>query len=187
MSIPKSAQKVFKGIIFDVYHWQQKMYDGSFKTFEKLKRQDTVVIVATVGDRIVLLKQQQPDRKEWYYDLPSGRMDKAGETPKKAALRELREETGLKPKRIKLWKTYSPSGKVIQKVYFFVASDCTQVSAQQLDAGEKISVLYLEYEDFLKVSDSPHCYFGPFLAEVLMARIHPERKRQLKAAIFGSV
>ncbi len=38
MKIPPNAKRVFKGIIFDVYQWQQKMFDGSKETFEMLKR-----------------------------------------------------------------------------------------------------------------------------------------------------
>src|SRR5258708_26560324 len=97
MKIPKVAKQVFKEQIFQVYQWQQKMFDGSFKTFEKIKRQDTVVIIPIVGNKIVILKQKQPNTG-WYYSEPSGRMDKANESPKAAALRELLEETVLGPK-----------------------------------------------------------------------------------------
>lgn len=35
--IPSFAKKVFKGIMFDVYQWQQKMFEGKLETFEKMK------------------------------------------------------------------------------------------------------------------------------------------------------
>ena len=183
MPIPKQAKKVFKGVIFDVYQWQQKMFDGSFATFERVIRQNTVVIIAIVKNKIVVVRQKQPGT-DWFYDLPSGRMDKKGESPKQAALRELKEETGLLPKKIKLWKTYSPSGKVIQNVYFFVAEDCVKVSAQQLDPGEKIQVLYKTFEEFLKMSDNPRCFFGPLMIDVLLARIHSKNYGYLKKSFF---
>lgn len=37
MKLPPQAKKVFTGQIFDVYQWEQEMYDGSFETFEMLK------------------------------------------------------------------------------------------------------------------------------------------------------
>ena len=36
MSIPNHAKKVFAGKTFDVYHYEQKMFDGSTQIFEKL-------------------------------------------------------------------------------------------------------------------------------------------------------
>lgn len=183
MTIPAKAKKVFKGIIFDVYQWPQKMFDGSITTFERVVRQNTVVIIAIIKNKVVLVKQMQPGTG-WYYDLPSGRMDKKGESPKNAALRELLEETGLKPKTIRLWKTYSPSGKVWQKVYFFVAQDCKIVAKQKLDPGEKIKVSYLNFDDFLKASDNPACFLGPLMIDVLLARIHKPNYDYLKKSFF---
>jgi ADP-ribose pyrophosphatase YjhB (NUDIX family) len=185
MSLPKNAKKVFEGIIFDVFQWPQKMFDGSIATFEKIVRENTVVVVPIIGNKIVILKQKQPGFN-WYYDLPSGRMDKLGESPKQAALRELREETGLVPKKIKLWKTYKPSGKVLQKVYFFIAYDCSKGYEQKLDPGEKIQVGYKTFEEFLKLSDHPRCFLGPLMIDVLLARIHKQNHTYLKNAFFNS-
>lgn len=186
MPIPKHAKRVFKGIIFEIYQWPQKMFDGSVAIFERARRINTVVIIATAGNKIVLLKQQQPGNG-WYYDLPSGRMDKAGESPKAAALRELREETSLKPEKLKLWKVYSPGGKVSQKVYFFVAQNCKKVSEQKLDPGEKIQVFYKNFEDFLKLSDHRRTFFGPLIIDVLLARVHPQNRSYLKKVFFGDL
>lgn len=185
MPIPKKAKKVFKGIIFDVYQWPQKMFDGSYATFERVIRQNTVVIIATVKNTLVIVKQKQPGT-DWFYDLPSGRMDKKGESPKAAALRELKEETGLEPKTIKLWKTYSPSGKVLQNIYFFIAEDCKIVSKQNLDAGEKITVLHKTFDEFLKFSDHPKCFLGPLMIDVLLARIHKGNYEYLRKSFFGN-
>ena len=43
--VPADADKVFEGVIYDVYHWDQTLYDGSKAKFEMLKRPDTVVII----------------------------------------------------------------------------------------------------------------------------------------------
>lgn len=34
MKIPSTAKRVFKGIIFDVYRWEQEMFDETTSTFE---------------------------------------------------------------------------------------------------------------------------------------------------------
>ncbi len=183
-AIPRQAKRVFKGVIFDVYQWPQKMFDGTTKTFEKVRRQNTVVVIASIGKKLVVLKQQQPG-STWYYDLPSGRMDKAGEQPRAAAARELLEETGLAARSLKLWRTYSPSGKVVQNVYFYIATDCRKARGQQLDSGERITVSTVGFDQFLKLSDHPKAFFGPLMIDLLLARIHPENYRYLKNAFFG--
>jgi hypothetical protein len=44
-----------------VYHWEQEMFDGSTKIFEKLKRNDTVDIIALSQDgEIFVLEEKQP-------------------------------------------------------------------------------------------------------------------------------
>lgn len=177
------GKKVFSGIIFDIYQWPQKMFDGSTATFESAVRQNTVVIIPTVKNKIVILRQKQPGMN-WFYDLPSGRMDKKAETPKQAALRELLEETGMRPKNIRLWKTYSPSGKVRQKVFFFVANDCKKIAQQKLDPGEKITYQLLNFDEFLKLTDHKRCFLGPLMIDALLARIHKENYYYLKKSIF---
>lgn len=42
--IPPEADRVFRGEIYEVYQWSQKMPDGSVKTFEMLRRPDTVMV-----------------------------------------------------------------------------------------------------------------------------------------------
>ncbi|MFH1187732.1 MAG: NUDIX domain-containing protein, partial [bacterium] len=92
MKIPKSAKLKFKGIIFDVYQWEQKMFDGTYETFEMLKRPDTVEIIPVAGDKILINEQQQPNTPV-FLSLFGGRVDE-GEEPLRAAKRELLEEAG---------------------------------------------------------------------------------------------
>ena len=183
--VPKHAKRVFKGVIFDVHQWQQKMYDGKTKTFEIIKRQDTVIVIPTIGNKIVLEKQKQPAMK-WFYSVPSGRMDKEGETPRQTALRELLEETGLRPKKIRLWKKFQRTGKVIHNIYIFIANDCEKVAEMNLDGGEKITIQLLTFEQFLKLSDHPNFYEGGELSTIIFkARLNPKLKQEFKKAIFG--
>jgi ADP-ribose pyrophosphatase len=60
-NIPKHAKKVFSGIIFDVYHWEQELYDGTSTTFEALKRRGTAIVLPILyNGNILLCIQEQP-------------------------------------------------------------------------------------------------------------------------------
>ncbi|MFI5240529.1 MAG: hypothetical protein ACHQUB_02375, partial [Candidatus Saccharimonadia bacterium] len=59
-NIPENADKVFSGILFDVYQWPQTLYDGKEVTFEAVSRRPTVQVIAVKGDEIVLLHEEQP-------------------------------------------------------------------------------------------------------------------------------
>ena len=59
--IPESAKKVFTGKLFDVYQWEQELFDGSTTTFEKVKTKDIVSIIPVTTDgKIMICKQKQP-------------------------------------------------------------------------------------------------------------------------------
>ncbi len=148
--IPKNAKRVFKGVIFDVYQWQQKLFDGTFKTFEKIKRQDTVnVIPITEDGKIVLCEQEQPG-SETFVGALGGGIDN-NENPLETAKRELLEETGYEAKEFILWDSVQFIDKMDWAIYTFIAKGCKRVSNQTTDAGEKIKLLFLTFDEFLKI------------------------------------
>lgn len=151
--IPTNAECVFKGKIFEVFQWPQKMFDGSFETFEMLRRADTVKIIAIITveeahrlgfevdePQLIITKQEQP-RKEAFYDYPGGRVDIEDVDELAAAKRELLEETGLRFRDWKLIKVTQPLNKIDWLVYTFVATGLLEQVGQSLDTGEKIEVM----------------------------------------------
>lgn len=159
--VPANAKQVFKGVIFDVYQWQQELFDGSLATFEMLKRPDTVLVIAIKDDKIVVQKESQP-----YYgeslDIPGGRHDVPTEDEFDCAKRELLEETGMVFANWKLVEAYQQAHKIEAFVYVFVATDFVRQQASKPDAGEKISVKLLSFDECLhygeKAGGNALCY-----------------------------
>lgn len=148
--IPEIAKKVFQGKVFAVYQWPQIQFDGSTSTFEKVKRNDTVsVLPITADNKIVLTQQEQPGTKP-FIDSIGGEIDRH-ETPLQAAKRELLEESGYEAKEFKLWYAIQPVGKVDWAIYFFIAKQLKKVGPANLDAGEKIKLIYISFAEFLKI------------------------------------
>lgn len=148
--IPSHAKKVFQGEIFDVYQWPQKMYDGETRIFEKAKRDDSAVIIPITSDgKIIIANESQPGTKA-SIDLITGRIEE-GETALAGAKRELLEETGYQAKKWILLEAFQPVGKIDWVVYCFIAKDCKKIAEQNLDGGEKINLIYVSFDEFVKI------------------------------------
>lgn len=157
--IPAHAKKVFKGQIFDVYQWQQEMFDGTKATFEMLKRPDTLKVIAVKDDKVVVLDEQQPGHDS-FYDFPGGRHDYENESELEAAKRELIEETGMRFANWKLAKIDQPHSKIDWLVYVFVASDFVDQQDPKLDSGEKIEVKLVNLKELKALMNSPKARYN---------------------------
>lgn len=176
--IPPKAKRVFKGQIFEVWQWPQKMYDGSEHTFEALRRPNTVEIVAVAGNKIITQRQRQPHKSRPYLSLPGGRCE-AGETPLASAKREFLEETGYASKDWVLFKEENPIGKMDWIIHTFIARNCVFKQPPHLDAGEKISLRLISFEQFLRLTDDP-VYLGGFSLGSVLTRALYDKKFKAK-------
>ena len=158
--LPENAERVFSGQIFDVYQWEQEMFDGTTETFEMLKRADTVKVIAVKDEKIVVLHETQPHHPP-FIDIPGGRHDYDSETELQAAQRELLEETGMKFNNWKLLKIDQPHTKMDWFVYFFLATDFESQTKPNLDAGEKIVVELYDFEQIKSLFDNPKNRYLP--------------------------
>lgn len=147
--IPKHAQRVFKGVIFDVYQWQQKMFDSTTATFEAIKRSDVVnILPVTLSGKIILTKQEQPGEMPFIGAI-GGRVSE-GEKVKQAALRELHEESGIQGAQLSLLFSCNLTPKIDWASYTFIAKYWKKDSKQNLDSGEKIELIKVTFEQYLK-------------------------------------
>ena len=142
---------MFAGIIYDVYQWQQQVFDGSDKTFEMLRRPDTVVTIGVVGDKIIVLRDEQPHRGV-RMTFPGGRADNGQEPTLLAAKRELLEETGYEFNDWKLVHVMQKHTKIEWFIYVFVAWNGAQTTQPHLDPGEKIEVSLVPFGTAKEIS-----------------------------------
>ncbi|KKT82767.1 MAG: hypothetical protein A3B99_02635 [Candidatus Yanofskybacteria bacterium RIFCSPHIGHO2_02_FULL_44_12b] len=177
--IPESATKVFSGKIFDVYQWEQELFDGTKTIFEKLKRPDTVVVFPVLSDgRIVLTQQQQPGR-ESFIGATGGRIED-GEDVLSAAKRELLEESGYAAGRFILWDAQQPTSKIDWAVYSFIAKDLKRVSDPSLDAGEKITLKMVTFDEFLELGIYQRFAEKEIVYKLFEAKMDGKKMKELK-------
>jgi ADP-ribose pyrophosphatase len=144
--IPEQAHRMFEGVIFDVYHWPQQMFDGSTRTFEMLRRLDTVIAICIQGDKIVTLREQQP-RRPYYEKFAGGRVER-GEAWEVAARRETKEELGQEYGSWRLIDVVQPEHKIEWFVATYIASDFTgEVTDHSEAGGERIEIREYSFDE----------------------------------------
>ena len=163
--IPPKADCVFRGEIYEVHQWPQKMPDGSVKTFEMLRRPDTVMVIALdeAGD-VLVIDEKQPGGIIRNNHLSVGRVDPSDESVLVAAQRELREETGCTFANWRLLDVVQMEKKIEWFTYLFLATGALHRAAQHLDAGENITVRSAPLAEVLH-QDNVLRYF-PWLRDV---------------------
>ncbi len=146
-------EKIFKGKLISVYRRLVRHNDGTVWERETASYDGSAsAIVAIDGNEIVLIRQFRPSVEETLIEIPAGRID-AGETPEKAAARELEEETGLKPLNLKKIAEFYPTpGFVDEKMHLFYA-DKFEKGSVHLDEGEVLRIFRLplnEVDEYLR-------------------------------------
>lgn len=157
--VPDNAELAFSGMIFDVYQWDQELFDGSHHRFEMLKRTDTVNAICIVDDKILVLDDEQPHLGS-RRSFPGGRIDDTDESQLVAAQREIHEETGYTFKNWRLVKVSQPYRKIEWFVYTFMAWDVESREEPHLDPGEKIVVNQLEFAEVKSEVVNGEAYLG---------------------------
>lgn len=184
-NIPDHATKVFTGVIFDIYQWEQKLFDGTTATFERATRKNAVTIIPVTKDgKIIVTEQIQPGWEHTIVCLPGG-VCEVGSTPEEDAIRELREETGYTSENWKRWKTADFSGKVLWSIDTYIARDCEKTHELACDPGERISIRYITFPELLDLACEPDFRHHDIQADLMRAKYEPERRKELEALLFG--
>lgn len=97
-----------------------------------------VMMAVDEKKRVLLVRQYRLPAQDYLWELPAGRLD-PGESPLRAARRELKEETGLKARKWKqLASYYASPGFVEERMTIYLAQDLTE-GEQQLMHDERIT------------------------------------------------
>ena len=183
--IPEHAKKVFAGEIFDVFQWEQVLFDDSKAIFESLKRSETVTVIPVTEDgKIMLIEEEQPHIPLHLKNV-AGKVD-PGEKPEETARRELLEETGYECEDLKLWYMENPIYKIDWTVYTFVARGCRKVADQNLEGGERITPVLLSFEEFVEKvckEDFPNLALK---VKILEAKLDSEKMSDLKNLLLNN-
>jgi ADP-ribose pyrophosphatase len=141
---------VHKNPLFEVEVINAKKGYKAYKVIEK----DVVVILPFVDKRHILLEKQLriPVGKK-IYEVPAGHIEK-GEDLKRAANRELEEETGYKARKLKLIASYYISPGVLTVTeHILIATDLVKGKISR-DKDEEIEVQRISFEKAVQMVKS---------------------------------
>lgn len=179
ITMPKEARRVFSGEVFDIYQWQQQMFDGSYHTYEKVVRTDSVIVIpVTKEGKIIITEQEQPCKKP-YTDFPGGILEQK-EAPEEGARRELLEETGYEAGELVLWHAIQPAARIEWAIYTFIAYDCQKKTDQKLDPGEKIKLKLINFDEFIEITTGDKLRDSETKIRVLNAKLDTQKMDELK-------
>lgn len=148
VTIPSHAKKVFEGIIFDIYQWDQERFDGTTTTFEMGKRTDSVFVIGVVEDKVIVQHVEQPNNIK-RFGLPGG-MSEKNESAENAIKRELLEETGYTINHLELIETEQISTKLEWNIHTFIGS-IQKIKEPVSDAGEKVKNTLTPFDEFIEL------------------------------------
>jgi ADP-ribose pyrophosphatase len=133
-----SSKVIYKGAIFGIRRDEVIEPSGVRTTREVITHPGSVVVLPVLSDkRIVMIRQYRHAAKQYLWELVAGRIDE-GEAPRKAAARELMEETGYRAKRFKVFLDVFPTpGFLEERMYILLAEGLSEGQAQPED-DEKI-------------------------------------------------
>ena len=184
MKIPSRAKHVFKGILFDVFQWKQRTYNGSEKTYEGLRRPDGAVILPLDSDGKIYYGRQKQPRKKVFYGLIGGAVEK-DETPLQAAKRELEEESGLSSKKWSKLFTWKIAGNIDMNIHYFIAKNCVLGGKKNEDPGERIKLLKSSIDFFFEEIVSDETFRDRGLRSYLYSTLTKAKAKELKELLLS--
>lgn len=133
-----NSQMLYKGSVFGVRRDEVLEPSGVRAVREVITHPGSVVVLPVLDDRrILLIQQYRYAAKQYLWELVAGRIDE-GESVKKAAARELKEETGYRAKRFSLLLDLFPTpGFLEERMYILLAQGLTAGQAEP-EEDEKI-------------------------------------------------
>ncbi len=144
-----SSRLVYDGRVVHLYVDGVSLPNGVASTREYIRHIGAVCVLA-VNDRgeVVLERQYRYPFHKVLIEIPAGKLDTPGEDPREAALRELREETGIVPRKMELLGEYYGSPAILgERIWMFLATGFESGGARHLDEDEMLEVFTMPLDE----------------------------------------
>lgn len=119
-----SSKVIFEGRAVKLRIDTVRTADGRKSAREIVEHAACIAVIAVAaGDNVLLERQYRQALGRELLEIPAGGIDE-GESPEEAVIREMREETGLRPQRVeRLCGFYSTPGFCNEYLHLYLAAD----------------------------------------------------------------
>ncbi len=134
-----SSETKFEGRIFDIRI--DEIREGELEySREVVVHKGSAVIIPIFDDgTVALVRQYRHAAGDYLLEIPAGTLNE-GEDPMIGAVRELKEEIGVRAAHVKkLTEFYVSPGFLTEKMHVYVATGLTEVG-QKLEADENLTI-----------------------------------------------
>ncbi len=132
------SKTIYSGPVFGIRRDELLEPGGVRTTREMITHSGSVVVLPILPDgRMLLIRQYRHAARQFLWELVAGRID-AGESPRKAAARELIEETGYRAKRFRIVLDFFPTPGFLEEKMFVLLAEGLSEGIAQPEEDEKI-------------------------------------------------
>lgn len=157
----EKKEEIFNSPIFNIEKSHRVSKEGVRAPFLTLLSANWVTIIPWYRNKdnipcFVMVQQYRHGSKSIIREFPAGMIDQ-GEDALTAAKRELKEETGISSKDIRLLSTFNPNPAFMNnEANFFLAKNISKNSVQNLDTTEILDVLSVPVSEVIEeIGKSP--------------------------------
>ena len=142
-------KKVYGGKNISVSVFDISIENRKFQR-EIIEQKSASAVLAFEGTKVILVKQHRFPHG-YVLEIPAGTLNK-NENPRTCAIRELIEETGYKPKKIKHLIDYYPNvGYNTQFIHCYVAQEIEKISEIKLESDEFFTLVKIDFKKLLNM------------------------------------
>lgn len=146
---------ICKTVVLDVTQQKSQSPEGDIGTYIVMDAPDWVTVIPVIEDDFLMVKQWRHGAQELSIEFPGGVIDK-GESPDKAARRELQEETGYKTNHLEYLGSINPNPAIFSNhFHVFCATELENTLEQHLDNDEFVTFERIKIEEVIEKMGKP--------------------------------